>query len=907
MNRKVEVFISSKCGEEKYDLMREGLRVLIESTGLASVYVFENEGASTLSAKKHYLSELKRCDLCVFVIDNEDGVPPGVQAEIDLANRELKKSLYYFCNGNDKKETLVQQGLKGANHAKSKVVADFKELFLQCKNDIVENIIQIYKAYAQGSIGSIEETDSQQIVTLTVETDGAGIRKDMVGQSHKTKSRFLELFLGYKVKDKGESSDLDEITSNVFSYLFEYNAVCVAPWEELLKYVSENQKPTLQDVLKCRINAMAKYFKGDLSGCIGELKLALEKAESTGTPQWIKDDILIDLRNMDIIQDEDAFYPKSGYQDKIEKIEHFLYNPVNDRIHVDLYKKIEQDRRQDLIRSPHTVIFGSHLEDYASMCAQSIMAAIYNGSITHVTLIYSQIKSLAFYFMGKYETQNMGLLLIKATIATVNRKELVQMLEYFPEIKGRMNPEESEAVFNFANNLPVSHRRVCGKLMAFKVVAYYLDDMVFMRVWSELRTDIFDWFQSGNPQYVTGKFIVEAIADGFHRIPEEDLVSIIEACLKSGRRFVEEDILSVIASNLSGSELANNKWESILSAIESIICDKERNSRSNALKGLLIKLASSKNSNLTSLEKAVKNNMPNFYEKTYLLEKLGRNDPSVERYIEEWLGEIKENNNVEGINKGYRMAHGNPQEVVWNILDNFSVEVSEKLLDDIFASCTDTLLSDTQLLGSKIAASQLLVKVVSVDRSVLERKNDLVARLKENKEVISNGMEILTNLQQVSLEISILLLYYQMGVNVVADIMIAMSCISGDLAVELSAAESLVKYLKNEKSVIRDDLANIMLHHTMVWCKARSMCLRHVAIEIFDKLMNKGVHIKLVSLELVKMAQCGDPYIKNRILRIFDEAKSIYKDEYETVLARGLADGNYVVRKVAVEIRSKVQ
>lgn len=56
--QKIQVFISSACGDEpekqKYNFVREALKVLIESTGFAEVYVFESYGASTTSAGQHY-------------------------------------------------------------------------------------------------------------------------------------------------------------------------------------------------------------------------------------------------------------------------------------------------------------------------------------------------------------------------------------------------------------------------------------------------------------------------------------------------------------------------------------------------------------------------------------------------------------------------------------------------------------------------------------------------------------------------------------------------------------------------------------------------------------------------------------------------------------------------------------
>lgn len=107
--QKIQIFISSACGDEpekqKYNYVREALKRLIESTGFAQVYVFESEEASTNSARQHYTFALEDCDVCIFLIDNNDGVPMGVQKEIDTAKKHGINFLFYFCDQFSKSET----------------------------------------------------------------------------------------------------------------------------------------------------------------------------------------------------------------------------------------------------------------------------------------------------------------------------------------------------------------------------------------------------------------------------------------------------------------------------------------------------------------------------------------------------------------------------------------------------------------------------------------------------------------------------------------------------------------------------------------------------------------------------------------------------------------------------------
>lgn len=80
--QKIKVFISSRCGIEKYDKVRAALKDCIENTRLATVYTFEGEGAATYSAGSHYRYALEDSDVCIFLIDNADGIGAGFKKKL---------------------------------------------------------------------------------------------------------------------------------------------------------------------------------------------------------------------------------------------------------------------------------------------------------------------------------------------------------------------------------------------------------------------------------------------------------------------------------------------------------------------------------------------------------------------------------------------------------------------------------------------------------------------------------------------------------------------------------------------------------------------------------------------------------------------------------------------------------
>lgn len=158
IKNKIKVFISSRCGEgyERYNAVRKELKKLIEATQIADVYLFEDEGASTLSAQQDYLYAIDESDICIFLIDNSDGVTPAIVNEINRAKSHPKKSIFLFCDENKKEPTQIQKELTGAKGSKYYVVNNFQDFVKRGYQDLLNDITKIYKYYCRNKLVDIE-------------------------------------------------------------------------------------------------------------------------------------------------------------------------------------------------------------------------------------------------------------------------------------------------------------------------------------------------------------------------------------------------------------------------------------------------------------------------------------------------------------------------------------------------------------------------------------------------------------------------------------------------------------------------------------------------------------------------------------------------------------------------------
>lgn len=345
--QKIQVFISSICGVEKYDKVRDELKTAIERTQLADVYTFESKEASTLPAGNHYTWALEDSDICIFLIDNTDGIKPGVQAEIDTVKKHNIKALYYFCDETQKEKTALEQSLMGAHFAKSKTVHHFSELSQDGAQALIDDIVAVYHYYCTGKIvlNSGENDEIQAVdVVGTEKYQLPTIPKSTLKNVDKCRDYFLKFVLGYsrgRYPDETENtSEFDDWGIQFLPILFEGKSIKhfnTAMYLDALKVQQDNGH---YQVVQIRWQAIQAYFAGNIEKCVEYLESALSLAKETNQPTWVIKDILVDLRNQSltrcIIRNEYSDIPA---QKELTESSEELYYPILDRIHESLHEK----------------------------------------------------------------------------------------------------------------------------------------------------------------------------------------------------------------------------------------------------------------------------------------------------------------------------------------------------------------------------------------------------------------------------------------------------------------------------------------------------------------------------------------------------------------------------------------
>lgn len=139
IERKVRVFISSKCGGQ-YTIVRKVLKTMLEETGFCEVYAFETDYSSSIPVISAYLNELEASDVVIIIVDNNDGVTDPVQSEINRARELQKKMLFLFCDENKREATVLQQQIKNGLLEKYQICHEFSDFPIYAYNSLFNDI-----------------------------------------------------------------------------------------------------------------------------------------------------------------------------------------------------------------------------------------------------------------------------------------------------------------------------------------------------------------------------------------------------------------------------------------------------------------------------------------------------------------------------------------------------------------------------------------------------------------------------------------------------------------------------------------------------------------------------------------------------------------------------------------------
>lgn len=911
--QKIKVFISSICGVEKYDKVRSDLKSAIESTQLAEVYTFESKGASTLSAGSHYTLALEDSDICIFLIDNADGINPGVQAEINTVKKHNIKAFYYFCDETQKEKTAFEQSMMGAHFAKSKTIHSFSELSQGGAQALIDEIVAIYHFYCKGrlDLNCVENDEIQAIdVVGTEKYQLPTIPKSTLENVDKCRNYFLKFVLGYsrgRYQDEAKNtSEFDDWGIQFLHILFEGKSIKDFNTAMYLDMLKEQQDNGYYQVVQIRWQAIQKYFAGDIEKCLEHLEAALNLAKETNQPTWVIKDILVDLRNQHwtrcTVRNE---YSDTSAQKELTESSEELYYPILDRIHESLHEKYIEGLYKKKTDSPYSVTIGNNLDQYGEMLASSLIVSMYNGSLTHILLIYEKIRDFVFYLSCKYDDWNFRLNLYKLAIFEGNEKEVKGIQDSYPEILNNLTADEATSIMNFCLNHPIKYKRLSTQLLAFGSVGYFLDDKSYKSCEKYIVDEIKSWLSSDTSVVSIGQNIFKCLSGVAYRM-SQDILS--EICCQFIERHYSRwylDMFKFIADRIDLRKMNDDSAKKLVEHINSVL-DSEKEREQIQYSPFFLCVLRKQNRSLTEkMDKKIAEHLSSYYEDTYKLETTEDENNDIPAFVKEYVERIRKNNETQG-KDGVYFGHGTREiATVRSILLGEVFTCDTDTMDKLISVVADTLLISKEDVPTKLDAIALLICIAVKFPEDYIRNQWVYEKMFEqqkNIEVADNSI-ISFNIDSISLQIGLQLLYTAMGKDVYAEILELMPYIQGDVSTTISVTHLIVEYLESSENVMLPSRVEaIILQNVLQWLHSEYTDIRWNATRILLTMSRNPENCGIVNHQLVNLVDSNSVYIKNLIIRHLYKMNGITDETKEYIISKCRHDANFVVRMVCDEV-----
>lgn len=898
---KIKVFISSQCGIEKYDIVREALKRRLEDTGVIDVYLFEATGAYSSTAMESYLGRLDDCDIILFLIDNEDSIcPEGVMKEWKRANDLQKKSLYVFLNDKTKDETTIQKNLYGPTGTKFLVINEMKEFIEKGYISVIEDIFITYKNYCRGRLNNkIEEVENDNIEdnenNIFNQTQSCSIKKDMIKKFTAVKEYFKSKNPYYSANNIVTNSEIEECFltfANILLHETSYNKKSI---ELLIKLVSESHLDENRDIILKKWESIKYCYENEISTAIECLSESYECSLDKGIDKWIINDILIDKRNLEyLFNQQNNIIALSEAQKIINNNEDVLYYPVLDRISNNIYNNITKEINNVNMSTPYTTKIGTNIDSILEDISEYYILAIYYGSYTHIKLVVKLLEDVFYNFYKIYGDNRWGFEALKYGILNSDSKVIKDICDRNSKVISACSTDKIRELYNLSDKTSIKYEKYKLKINTFKYLAYYFEENNYIDIEKEIFMIFNELLYSETSSKDLCQLIFESIKSSIHRINKEKVIDVIFLVVhKKYYRFFD-DIFEILY-RMDLNAVSEDKFNEVVKCIVNILKDKNLNKESRYLKQSIIRLRKCRFEGSNILDQAILNNWIDFYD-CYKLEISENQDfySLAQSYIEE----IK-SRNLAQVNEFYVGYGYNPQDLIRNIIQSLDIDLRRNdLINSITNVCRDCLINKKQIIGEKISSIQLLL----ILRHTCEENNIEFDWEKYNDslnedDILDGCSDILLNKETKLTLTSNYILYKIKSNNSVdtSEILELLTYYNDNVYENIKLIEAINIFIENSGVNQFKEIHIILMQFISRYIHDDNYEIRYRVIKCLFSFINK-VDKDIVINYIDIMSNDADYRVKLSILNNIEQQDNKLLRIYKEILEKYIVDNHYLVR-----------
>ena len=914
IERKITVFISSKI-DERYKLVRYALKTLLMETGLvASVYAFEQE-ASSQNTQGAYLSEVSQSDLCIFLIDNADGVSDAVYKEHKQAINTGIHRLYFFCDERIKDEIPLHSELRQSGKTIYRTIHEFAEIPKVAYERALQDLLDWYRKRADNLDLDIDITsDIQHTVEANTFQASLSITLDKNVFARYSSNNILVRVLNPYVEklftnEKDSSTLYDNLCADLLRMVIGYKSFSIDVFNQLKDTVLSEPMAIndIRDVLRIRFDAIAEYFSGNLDACLTNLCDAYELIKSNqSVPEWLANDIAIDMRNISNMLDETKnqiqFYSKG--QEILNQSSETVYYPLLDRFAENQKSKLLNEHFEMLTESPYTNrvgIMSGAFDDIASC----FNIAVRFGSLTNIRITRDRYAEVLFTKYVDCKDVRLFRELVRMYILEQNGKSLGKVVKAYRNSVDAMTVDDIEVIIKSIETVPLKHKRFESVCLLLEYFGYYMSDEQYKK-----QVDIFfaqsnAWCEHGDSRiFTTGYFILRTALKIMGRSDNMLLLELALSFFSKGIwRFCDETLK--ILKHIDYAKCEEKTQKRVMEQLIALLAMGNLKGN-NQLNNAIIAYRKIANIDTSALDSAVKENNPDFYSGVYDLEIGLDNNPQV--HLDKYIKEARQRIRLYESGVYYTSYLYDPYEIIRNILKEESIRLETDKISEMVTLIQDTILNDNQ---SDVKEGALLLAIylrnTYPDYGAWEQFSELIMTHEaEIRNVRFNSF--FGGSSPNVIQCCYLLLKISLGSTSFEEVAIGFATMSSYSECDfISTLIYLSKYLSDaDIDMIDNGILGIILNFVLSVGEDKHSDALYYAIVALIELLNAKSYADAALIRLSYLMVNANCDLKVLILRKVSKMPYIKTDIGQHILQNGRTNNHYFVKKLANEITQSV-
>lgn len=910
IEHKLRVFISSKCGG-KYTIARKSLQKLLEVTGLVETYVFETDPASSEDTQSAYLEYVDGSNLCIFLVDNEDGVPPAVLSEEKRAKDKHLRLLYLFCDENKKEPTPMQGEIKASLSQKYLVVHEFSDIVSRAYDSVMQDVIAVYKRKDEPFSDEKGEAEPTADKYLNAETHSLMVTS-FSKYPHVANVLTKRILPVNPLKKDAEETTLERLLSNhlqtvIFEKPFDEGII-----DSISSEVLKENNGEICKVLTLRYQAQKCYYLTKYDDCLALLQQAIFTVmEKKIIPTWIANDIAIDIRHVQGRIDEinNTITLDNPGQKLIDTSGEPVYFPYLDRQVENMQEEIAKKYYSQLTISPYTTNYGG-LDQIFAPLANAFCIAEIHGSIVQTEITRDRLISIYSMLCTLYEDHDLLVEYIKYLITSRDAKKLDAVIRTYNQSIDILNGQDIDAISDCINNMFNPVHQIMSKYLLASRLGYYMSDTAYAVLYKELIEYAMWWVEDDNRIFNVNTYIFDFFRQNTHRAKGKDIVAFICEVFHHGLARFYMDCFKILRS----IDFATLECEDQIKVKEILI---DVTSKENGhlfdqyYSSAIIRFCKTTEVPYEDLEAEIAAKFQNFYKHTFLLEMSAQRNQDFSKHIKSYLEEARSRNKTQGINGAYSGYAYESLGVIYSIIKTEAIVLNTELLKSIIDVGLETLSSEKQTIQDKRAAVNLLLLAYFRSREQEKIWNEASKQMTANAAIFSVGKEmgffskdtndILSFQYRLFIHSS-----FEPGREILLDQLFSTD--SSETYIIVQYLKIITDFLECTKDQFEDEaLISAFLYYSIFMSQHKERDVKyHATISLVELTTFANVR-RLALIRLSQIMDSGSQSTKIAILTRIGHIQVYEDDSYlRQIINKGKADSNYLVRYVATRENHKL-